>query len=231
MRPVTLNISGLNSFIQEEVIDFSSLMEKGLFGIFGPTGSGKSSILDAITIALYGEISRETTEFINTETGELYVRFEFTGGSNNNHYTVERKMKLKDDGGYRTSYARLISNKDNENQQIYDGVREIEEQINDIIGLNHEDFMRTVVLPQGKFSRFLKLTGRKRRDMLERILGLEQFGKKLMDKLKEKRDVRQDKLKEIKGVLNKYEEINSDLLQKKKNKLDTLNGKYEDITS
>ena len=52
MKPRKLTIKGLNSFIEEQVIDFKRLTEKGLFGIFGPTGSGKSTILDAMTIAL-----------------------------------------------------------------------------------------------------------------------------------------------------------------------------------
>ena len=51
MRPIRLKIAGLNSFRQEETIDFRVLSEVGVFGIFGPTGSGKSSILDAVTLA------------------------------------------------------------------------------------------------------------------------------------------------------------------------------------
>ena len=66
MRPIKLKISGLNSYIDEQVIDFEKLTERGLFGIFGQTGSGKSTILDAMTIAMYGNIPRNTKEFINS---------------------------------------------------------------------------------------------------------------------------------------------------------------------
>ena len=55
MKPIILKIKGINSFIEEQTIDFTSLTQLGLFGIFGPTGSGKSTILDGITLALYGE--------------------------------------------------------------------------------------------------------------------------------------------------------------------------------
>ena len=68
MRPSLLKIKGINSFSDEQVIQFDRLIEKGLFGIFGPTGSGKSSILDAITLVLYGNIARNSREFINTGT-------------------------------------------------------------------------------------------------------------------------------------------------------------------
>ena len=53
MRPIELKIKGINSYREEQVINFSQLTSQGFFGIFGPTGSGKSTILDAITLALY----------------------------------------------------------------------------------------------------------------------------------------------------------------------------------
>ena len=54
MKPIKLEVKGLNSFIDKQVVEFDKLTERGLFGIFGPTGSGKSTILDGITLALYG---------------------------------------------------------------------------------------------------------------------------------------------------------------------------------
>ena len=54
MKPIRLEVKGLNSFIDKQVVEFDKLTERGLFGIFGPTGSGKSTILDGITLALYG---------------------------------------------------------------------------------------------------------------------------------------------------------------------------------
>src|SRR6056297_2366393 len=130
MRPKLLKVSGLNSFVEEEVIDFSVLTEKGLFGIFGPTGSGKSSILDAVTIALYGRISRDTKEFINKETGELYVFFKFCLAEDN-VYTIERKLKISDAGGYKTTLSRLVI-KEDDREKIYDKVSEIDNKIEEI---------------------------------------------------------------------------------------------------
>ena len=58
MKPLKLEFSGLNSYRESQVVDFEELGRGGLVGIFGPTGSGKSSILDAITLALYGKVDR-----------------------------------------------------------------------------------------------------------------------------------------------------------------------------
>lgn len=217
MRPIKLKIAGLNSFMKEEEIDFTLLTGKGLFGIFGPTGSGKSSILDAITIALYGRISRDTREFINKYTGRLYVCFEFAQGTDN-EYKVERRMKISSAGGYKTTLARLVV-KEGDSQEVYDKVNAIDARIAEIIGLNYEDFIRTVVLPQGKFSRFLKLTGRDRSDMLERILGLEEFGQELIDKLQKHKNICFARIKAIEAVLNKYIEVSREKLEESKKEL------------
>lgn len=56
MRPLQLKLTGINSYREEQIIDFETLTSQGLFGIFGPTGSGKSSILDAMTLALYAKL-------------------------------------------------------------------------------------------------------------------------------------------------------------------------------
>lgn len=217
MKPLKLKVAGLNSFIEEQVIDFSELTSRGLFGIFGPTGSGKSSILDAITMALYGKISRDTNEFINTEKNQLYVSFEFSIGPDR-HYTIERKLKSKDDGGYQTSFCRLICQEDGK-EEIIDKYTDINQAMEErVIGLKHEDFIKSVVLPQGKFSEFLQLRGRDRRDMLERILGLEEFGRKLEEKIKLERNQRRDKDRELKTLLTQYEEVNEEALQTSKEK-------------
>nr|WP_242568692.1 SMC family ATPase [Clostridium botulinum] len=179
MKPKKLVIKGLNSFIEKQEIDFETLVNRGLFGIFGPTGSGKSSILDAITMALYGDIARDSTQFINLDTDSLFVSYEFqiASGAKRENYIVSRTVKRDKKGGYKTTAARLIKNTYEEEEIIADKPRDIQKNIESIIGLTAEDFTRSVVLPQGKFSEFLKLSGKSRRDMLERIFGLEKYGK------------------------------------------------------
>ena len=74
MRPVYLEFCGINSFSEKAEIDFTKLLDGGLFGIFGDTGSGKSTILDCIHFALYGKIERSSgTDSINYKCDKAYV--------------------------------------------------------------------------------------------------------------------------------------------------------------
>ena len=227
MKPVNLKIKGLNSFVEQQTIEFSKLTEKGLFGIFGPTASGKSTILDGITIALYGKVSRDTKEFVNTETNVVEVSFDFEIGIGKTRktYRSERSIKRLKTGNFKTAYARLIEiNKENpqENQVLAEGPKDVEENIISIIGLKVEDFTRSVVLPQGKFNEFLKLTGKERRNMLERIFALEKYGSKLYDKI---RIVRNENLKTIsvlEGEMKGYENVGEEAHTQLKVALDNL---------
>ena len=108
MRPIKLELSGLNSYVEKQTINFEELTSRGLFGIFGNTGSGKSTILDAITIALYGTIARDTSDYVNSCCDKATVKYEFEIGSRNNRkrYYVERTIKTNNKGG--TSTSRVI---------------------------------------------------------------------------------------------------------------------------
>ena len=230
MKPVNLKIKGLNSFVEQQTIEFSKLTEKGLFGIFGPTASGKSTILDGITIALYGKVSRDTKEFVNTETNVVEISFDFEIGVGKTRklYRAERCIKRLKTGNFKTTYARLIEiNKENpeENKVLAEGPKDVEENIIDIIGLKVEDFTRSVVLPQGKFNEFLKLTGKERRNMLERIFALEKYGTKLYEKI---RTVRNENLKtqsELEGEMKGYENVGEEAHNEIKKALDRFKGR------
>ena len=78
MRPSKITICGINSYVTPQTIDFSKLVGSSVFGIFGATGSGKSTILDSIIIALYGNSDRDTlSNVINTHVKDAYIKFEF----------------------------------------------------------------------------------------------------------------------------------------------------------
>lgn len=248
MRPKLLKISGLNSFVEEQVVDFSTLIENGLFGIFGPTGSGKSTILDAITIALYGynSIARGTKEFINTDMEKVFLSYEFDCGNSSGRqaYRIERSIKKNKNGGIKTDFARLTAlDIEGNSVNIVDKVSQIDEEVKNIIGLNHQDFTRSVVLPQGKFSEFLKLAGSERRNMLERILSLEKYGGNLVDRIRSFKRKREEELQVLTGELNRFDGITEDnikverealsQIEKDENELKTEIGliekKYEEL--
>ncbi|MCB2310514.1 exonuclease [Clostridium tagluense] len=234
MKPVNLKIKGLNSFVEEQTIEFSKLTEKGLFGIFGPTASGKSTILDGITIALYGKVSRETKEFVNTETNvvEISYDFEIGLGKTRKLYRAERCIKRLKTGYFKTAYARLIEiNKENseENKVLAEGPKDVEENIIDIIGLKVEDFTRSVVLPQGRFNEFLKLTGKERRNMLERIFALEKYGTKLYEKIKRVRNENLITKNELEGEMKGYENVGQEALSEIAQTLARLKKEESDL--
>ncbi|GAA0725502.1 AAA family ATPase [Clostridium malenominatum] len=212
MKPKLLKVKGLNSFLEEQKIDFSKLTEKGLFGIFGPTGSGKSTILDAITLTLYGEISRASKNdkgFINTNTDYTIVSLEFEIGEgvNRKTYIAERNISKDKQGAYKTKQVRLLLAKGEDREVIAEKATEVNKHIENTIGLSLDDFTRSVVLPQGKFSEFLKLTGTERRNMLERIFNLEKYGRELTEKVRLERNKNLSKEGKIEGELKAYEGV------------------------
>ena len=88
MLPISLTIEGIYSYQQRQHIDFSHLTSAGLFGIFGAVGAGKSSILEAITYALYGETERLNKadkrgyNMMNLKSNHIYIEFEFLNFEN-----------------------------------------------------------------------------------------------------------------------------------------------------
>lgn len=236
MKPIKLKIKGLNSFIEEQTIDFEKLTDRGFFGIFGPTGSGKSTILDGITLALYGNVSRKSSNYINTNCDRLNVNFEFQiSGAEVKRYVVDREFRRKNDGSINSGKCKIVDITNGE-EVLADGVKTINKKVEGIIGLNLEDFTRTVVLPQGKFSEFLKLEGKDRRDMLERLFNLEQYGDNLSRKLSSKIARERTENSVLIGQLSGYNDISEEKLKEKEltlselyNKLNVLKNELEEV--
>lgn len=210
MRPVELVVSGLHSFREEQTIDFLTLQEAGVFGIFGPTGSGKSSLLDAITLALYGKVERAAGNrqgIMNHAEDQLMVSFTFELRSKGDakRYKVERAYKRSGDFSVRTSLCRFIELGKNE-RVLADKEREVTAKVEELLGLASEDFTRAVVLPQGKFAEFLSLKGVERRKMLERLFHLEKYGEQLNKRLKTRLDA-------VKADVHKIEALQLELGQ------------------
>ncbi len=180
MKPLRLTIEGLHSFAQEQQIAFDQLSDLGMFGIFGPTGSGKSSILDAITLALYCDIPNGLSGAINHTRKRMNVTFEFAIGTphDRKRYIVYRSFQRGDEHAVRHHLSKLLEIDDTGGQtMLAEGKTSVTDAIEHIIGLNMADFTRAVVLPQGKFAEFLNLKSDKRTEMLERIFALEQYGR------------------------------------------------------
>ncbi len=172
MRPLRLELKGFTSFRDAAELDFTDL---DVFAISGPTGSGKSSLLDAMTYALYGRVERvgdRVGQLISQGQPRMAVTLEFEVGRE--RYRVTRSTPAK--GGTKILLQGLGA--DGEWKQAGEGadrVREAEPMIGRVIGLTYDGFTRSVFLPQGKFAEFLVGDPKKRRDILTELLGLSLF--------------------------------------------------------
>lgn len=168
MLPIRLTIQGLYSYKTRQEIDFSELTHQHLFGIFGAVGSGKSSILDAITFALYGQIERINKSdglaenIFNQAATDFLVDFEFESGPEKNLYRFIVKNGRTKKGDPRTfersSYKQLAGSNSWDPMDL--------QNASSVFGLTYENFRRTIIIPQGQFSDFLQLTGGERTKMM-----------------------------------------------------------------
>ncbi len=213
MKPIYLTLRGLNSFMEEQQVDFSRLTEMGLFGVFGATGSGKSTLLDAMTLALYGKTARGG-EFVNKNSDVCKVSFTFSLSAGQTRvYRVEREYRKNKSGDIRTAYAKLSEQVGTETVVLEDKASTVTKKCEEIIGLGAEDFLRTVVLPQGKFSEFLKLTSGPRREMLERLFNLETYGTQLSGRVSRRMALEKGKWQLVSGQLMGYEEVSEERIR------------------
>ena len=167
MRPLRLEVRGFTSFKEPATLDFE---HRRLFAITGPTGAGKSSLLDAMTWALYGQVprvGRETRQLITHGAKAMAVQFEFS--VRGTRYRVSRQAP--GNLGARLERQRP----DGVWEPLEDRAREVTRRIEDLIGLDFATFTKTVLLPQGAFDTFLRGDEPQRRDILTRLLGLGRY--------------------------------------------------------
>ncbi len=250
MKIRRISLRNLHSIRGDVEIDFtkSPLVETGLFAITGDTGAGKTTILDAVTLALYGNLCRKSdareTLSHGSEEGMAECEFEAKGRRFLAQWRVRQTRSKKPGQALKTE--RSVAEWEEKSSEFHivaeRRVREVNSFIEQVTGLDFPRFTRSVMLAQGDFAAFLKANEKERSDLLERITGTEIYSelskaalerknieKAQLDSLTEKRDTlnifSKEEIKEIKAVLKQKQKeykANSKALEKAKSNLQQL---------
>jgi len=215
MKILKISLKNLNSLKGESCINFleEPLAGTGLFAIIGDTGAGKTTILDALTLGLYGKVHRNknVAEVLSYGTVEGYAEVEFMAND-----TVYRskwqvwRARGKVDGTIRDK--RELAKWEEEKQSfeiISTKIREIDEQTELISGLDYQRFSKSVLLSQGDFEAFLKADEKERSNLLERITGTEIYSQISMAAFERFR-LEEDKYKTLKQELDRLKILDKD---------------------
>ena len=213
MLPLHLSIEGLYSYQDKQEIDFTQLTEAGLFGIFGSVGSGKSSILEAISFALYGETERlnkqekRSYNMLNLKSDNAVIDFQFLNFEGNKYrFVVQWKRKKRFEET--TTIERFAY------QWKDDAWLPLESADGALItNLSYPNFRRTIIIPQGQFKEFLELKGKDRSDMMKEIFFLNQYD--LGPKVSILQAENNRKVEHLKGALSGFEEVSTEILAAK----------------
>ena len=193
MKPISLTIEAFGPYRDSVTLDFSALQDHSMFLISGPTGAGKTSILDAMVYALYGEPSGEVrkTDAIRSDFAEpqRMTRVDFSFAIGEAQYRVERLPKQwvakKRGTGMReqNASATVYEMKDGEWKVIATSAVAIRDTIQRIIGFRKDQFLQVVLLPQGEFRKLLVASTSEREELLHTLFRTELY-RKLQDALK-----------------------------------------------
>ncbi len=206
MRPLRLEIEGFTIYKKPQVIDFEKL---SFFVIQGKTGSGKTSIIDAITYALYGKVprygdSKATKQVISRGSSYMRVSLDFSVAGK--RYRVERfySERTKED------HARAYE----EGRRLNLTKPQIEKWVEEVTGLDYKTFTKVILLPQGEFDRFLKPKQPKdRREILINLLDLNVF-ERMREIASETFRTKEARLETLKEELRRLKDVSEDSLAK-----------------
>ena len=187
MRLHRLTIEGFGPYADRQQVDFDELTDAGVFLLTGPTGAGKTSVLDAVCFALYGVVpgDREVRGLRSAHaTPEVPTQVELELTLCGRRLRIvrwpewERPKRRGDGTTTERAGARLLEiDADGSERLLSARVQEVGHELGPLLGMTSEQFMQVVLLPQGGFSTFLKADSDQRRDVLERLFATQRFAR------------------------------------------------------
>lgn len=183
MKIRTVRLMNLNSLAGEWEIDFTNpaFVTEGIFVITGPTGAGKSTILDAICLALYGrtprlkKISETSNEIMARKTASCFaeVVFETQKGVFCCHWS-QRRARGRPDGQLQQPQHEITDMATG--QVLESSIKKVAERVKEATGMDFQQFTRSILLAQGGFAAFLQAQAAERAPLLEQLTGTERYG-------------------------------------------------------
>ncbi|WMJ73313.1 SMC family ATPase [Cytophagaceae bacterium ABcell3] len=230
MIPISLTLQGIYSYQKAETIDFTRLLEGQLFGIFGAVGSGKSTILEAISFALYGETERlnrtdgRNYNMMNLKSDELLIDFQFKNFEEQVYrFIVKGKRNGKNFDKVSTLERTAFKKTGPQNWEPIP----VTTAASLLGNLSYDNFRRTIIIPQGKFQEFLQLTDGDRTKMLKEIFNLNKFEFSIQtSSLIKKND---EQIHHLNGRLVKHENINQEAFEQNQAYIAKLKSEREKL--
>jgi exonuclease SbcC len=230
MKILKVAFENLNSLVGEHEIDFAKEFgTQGIFAIVGPTGSGKTTILDAICLALYGRTPRlsvfgKENEIMSRQASKCRAEavFETNSGEQYHCTWTQHRAKNRSDGNLQTRKHAIIQLGQEQSEEN----RDVEKIVEEKTGMNFENFTRSMLLAQGEFAKFLNSDGNKRAEILEQITGTEVYTKISIRVHERYRDVQND-LKNLKEQMGNTEILSAEEILQIKTEMDDLKKSAE----
>jgi exonuclease SbcC len=230
MKILKVKLLNINSLKGEFEIDFQKfLKDESLFAITGPTGAGKSTILDVITCSLYGRTARLTNpnDLMSRHTGESLceVEFEIKGNTYRSSWSQKRARK-NPDGNFQTAKMEIVDLATN--KILESKVREVPKLIEQITGLDFDRFVQSMMLAQGSFDAFLKAKENERSNLLEKITGTyiyKQISQSIYDTYSQKKK----EIETAQIALGSIELLDSEIVKEKTKELEESKKQKQEL--